>query len=72
MLHFYLGVLAYSYVLFGGALAVASGLAALYLRSQLVYDILHTYEETEIEKQMVPVHIVEKKSTKSRQVKKTA
>ncbi|KGP62301.1 hypothetical protein EP47_12675 [Legionella norrlandica] len=39
---FYLIVLAYSYILFGILLAVASGLAAMYLRGQLVYDILHT------------------------------
>ncbi|KTD74693.1 hypothetical protein [Legionella waltersii] len=42
MVLFYLVTLAYSYVLFGVVLAVASGLAAMYLRSQLVYDILHT------------------------------
>lgn len=42
MVLFYLVVLAYSYVLFGILLAVASGLAAMYLRGQLVYDILHT------------------------------
>lgn len=42
MIIFYLVVLAYSYVLFGILLAIASGLAAMYLRGQLVYDILHT------------------------------
>ncbi|HDV5828489.1 TPA: hypothetical protein RJD89_000976 [Legionella pneumophila] len=42
MVLFYLVVLAYSYVLFGILLAVASGLAAMYLRGKLVYDILHT------------------------------
>ncbi|AGH52913.1 TPA: hypothetical protein ACGG3U_001613 [Legionella pneumophila] len=42
MVLFYLIVLAYSYVLFGILLAIASGLAAMYLRGQLVYDILHT------------------------------
>lgn len=45
MVHFYLIVLAYSYILFGILLAIASGLAAMYLRGQLVYDILHTNEE---------------------------
>lgn len=44
MIFFYLVVLAYSYILFGIVLAIASGLAAMYLRGQLVYDILHTYE----------------------------
>lgn len=41
MIFFYLVVLAYSYALFGILLAVASGLAAMYLRGYLVYDILH-------------------------------
>lgn len=38
----YFVILAYSYILFGVFLAIASGLAAMYLRSRLVYDILHT------------------------------
>lgn len=42
MFYVYLIVLAYSYILFGILLAIASGLAAMYLRGQLVYDILHT------------------------------
>jgi hypothetical protein len=44
MFYVYIVALAYSYVLFGIWLAIASGLAAMYLRGQLVYDILHTYE----------------------------
>lgn len=62
MIYFYLFVLGYSYALFGVLLAVASGLAALYLRSHLVYDLLHTYKETDIEKQVLPLKII-KKST---------
>lgn len=42
MVLFYFVVLAYSYVLFGFVLAIASGLASMYLRGQLVYDVLHT------------------------------
>lgn len=41
---FYLVALAYSYILFGFVLAVASGLAAMYLRKRLVYDVMHTHE----------------------------
>jgi hypothetical protein len=39
---FYIAVLGYSYILFGFLLAIASGLASMYLRGQLVYHILHT------------------------------
>ena len=60
MLNFYLVVLAYSYILFGILLAIASGLAALYLRGYMVYDILHVYEEADIEKQRLPLTIVKK------------
>lgn len=45
MVYFYLVILAYSYILFGFVLAILSGLAAMYLRGQLVYDILHTQEK---------------------------
>jgi hypothetical protein len=38
----YVFALAYSYVIFGFLLAIAAGLAAMYLRGHLVYDILHT------------------------------
>ena len=72
MVYFYLVVLAYSYVLFGVLLSVASGIAAMYLRSHLVYDILHTYEESDIDKQMLPVKIVKKTPDKEHQIKKTA
>jgi hypothetical protein len=40
---FYFIVLGYSYVLFGFALGIGSGLAAMFLRGRLVYDALHTY-----------------------------
>lgn len=45
----YVIVVAYSYILFGIKLAVAAGLAAMYLRGKLVYDILHTYKPTKLE-----------------------
>ncbi|STY30047.1 Uncharacterised protein [Legionella wadsworthii] len=38
----YLLVLGYSYILFGFLLAIASGLASIYLRGQFVYHVLHT------------------------------
>lgn len=71
MLYLYLIVLAYSYVLFGVWLAIASGLAALYLRTKLVYDILHNYEESAIETQVLPIHIIKKPQHKKNSVKKT-
>lgn len=42
--YFYLVALAYSYVIFGIPLAIGAGLAAMYLRGQLVYDLLATYQ----------------------------
>ncbi len=42
LVYAYVVTLAYSYVLFGIFLAIASGLASIYLRRWLVYDILHT------------------------------
>ncbi|MCL9684675.1 hypothetical protein [Legionella maioricensis] len=59
MVYFYLYVLAYSYVLFGIALAIGAGLAAMYLRGQLVYDILSTYQPNE-EIEKLPESPVEK------------
>lgn len=38
----YLFILLYSFILAGIWLAIAAGLAALYLRSHLIYDILHS------------------------------
>lgn len=38
----YFKVLGYSYILFGFLLAIASGLASMYLRGQFVYQVLHT------------------------------
>lgn len=53
----YLKILLYSYLLFGIFLAIASGFAALYLRSQLVYDILYTDEKREkLKKQALKHH----------------
>lgn len=40
----YFTVVAYSYLLFGVFLAVGAGIAAMYLRGQMVYDILYTDE----------------------------
>ncbi len=71
MVYLYLVVLAYSYILFGFWLAIASGLAAMYLRAKLVYDILHTYKESSIETQMLPVKIIKKSPHKNRPRKKT-
>jgi hypothetical protein len=70
MLYSYLLVLAYSYILFGILLAVASGLAAMYLRGQLVYDILHTYKESSIEMQVLPVTVQKNPHPKNRPVNK--
>lgn len=72
MLYFYLSVVAYSYVIFGILLAIGSGIAALYLRGQLVYDILHTYKETQIETQVLPIKIVKKTYHDNRPGKKSA
>lgn len=72
MVYLYIEVLAYSYVLFGVWLAIASGLAAMYLRGQLVYDILHTYKESSIETQVLPVKITKKPYHGNRPGKKTA
>ncbi len=58
MIYLYLTVLAASYVLFGVLLALASGAAALYLRGQLVYDILHLYKESTVETQVLPLKII--------------
>lgn len=42
--YLYFIVLGYSYLLFGFLMAIVAGFAAMYLRGQLVYDILHTHE----------------------------
>jgi hypothetical protein len=44
MVFFYLYTLVYSYLIFGILLAIGSGFATMYLRGQLVYDILATYQ----------------------------
>lgn len=67
----YLTVLFYSYLLFGFLLAIASGFAAMYLRTQLVYDILHTYKESPIEEQKLPVKVVKEPYHEQRPGKKT-
>ncbi|WP_233586481.1 hypothetical protein [Legionella sp. km772] len=71
MVYLYLVVLAYSYVLFGIWLAIASGLAAMYLRGQLVYDILHSYKESSIETQVLPVKITKRPYHEDRPGRKT-
>jgi hypothetical protein len=47
LIYFYLYVLAYSYILFGIVLAIGAGIAAMYLRGQLVYDLMATYKPDE-------------------------
>lgn len=42
MVYSFLMIVVYSYLLFGFLLAIACGLAAMYLRGQIVYDILLT------------------------------
>jgi hypothetical protein len=44
LIYFYLYILAYSYIFFGIVLAMGGGIAAMYLRGQLVYDLLATYK----------------------------
>ena len=60
MIYFYLYVLAYSYIIFGIALAIGAGIAAMYLRGQLVYDILATYQPTNHEIKELPDSPIEK------------
>jgi hypothetical protein len=55
----YIVVLAYSYILFGFFLAIASGLASIYLRGWFVYDILHTDKRDSMR---LPQYVDEKKS----------
>jgi hypothetical protein len=58
LVFFYLLVLAYSYILFGFLLAIASGLAAMYLRGRIIYDVLHIYKETPIlEEPLHKIHV---------------
>lgn len=45
LIYSYLIILVYSYILFGFFLAIGAGIAAMYLRGQLVYDILHIPEK---------------------------
>ncbi len=66
MVGFYLVVLAYSYVLFGFILAIASGLAAMYLRGRLVYDVMHTHERRKRTKHEPAKKIVHKAHTTHR------
>lgn len=44
IVYVYLVMLGYSYVVFGFFLGIACGLASMYLRGQLVYDILHVHK----------------------------
>ena len=54
----YITLLAYSYLIFGIVLAIASGIAAMYLREQLIYDILKTYKKSNrsLRKNKIPTH----------------
>lgn len=61
LVYAYIVVLAYSYALFGIWLAIASGLASMYLRGQLVYDILHTDQRRS---QRLPDFVVAKPKAK--------
>lgn len=47
--HVFMLIFGYSYVLFGFVLAIGSGLAAMYLRGRLVYDILHTDDDPKLQ-----------------------
>ena len=65
IVYFYGVVLGYSYLLFGILLALAAGCAALYLRGRLVYDILHTYKQSELEIPLLPVKIISEPTHKT-------
>lgn len=56
LIYSYLLLVVYSYVLFGIFLGIASGVAALYLRGQIVYDILHTDEKRQVRNKQVLKH----------------
>ena len=65
LIYSYFLVLSYSYILFGFLLAIGAGLASIYLRGWLVYDILHTDKRKSMSlPQYVKVH------TKSKTVHK--
>lgn len=66
MVGFYLVVLAYCYILFGFLLAIASGLAAMYLRGRLVYDVMHTHERRRRRKQESAGKVIHKAHTTHR------
>ncbi len=51
VVYFYFMALFYSYLLYGILLAIASGLAAMYLRGRMVYDVMYTHE-----RQQQPAH----------------
>lgn len=56
----YFIVLGYSYILFGFILAIGSGLASMYLRGQLVYDVLYSDEQQRKRKEREAKHALAK------------
>jgi hypothetical protein len=70
MMFFYLMILGYSYILFGFLLAVASGLAAMYLRGKLVYDMLHADDYPGQEALHVHAPVKGKKTARDQTVRK--
>lgn len=74
LVYFYLYILAYSYLFFGVALAVCSGFAAMFLRGQLVYDLLAAYQPdspiTELPDSPIERNIIEHSDSMSIKSKK--
>lgn len=64
----YLIVLGYSYILFGFLLAIASGLASIYLRRHFVYQILRTDRR---QSHRLPQYVGSADRTKPKPAKKT-
>lgn len=55
----YFIILGYSYILFGFILAICAGLASMYLRGQLIYDILYSDEQQRKRKEREAKHALE-------------
>lgn len=64
MVLFYLKVLGYSYLLYGFFLAIAAGLAAMYLRAQLVYDLLYSDEQHQPKTKLITTKVKRKVTQK--------
>ncbi|WP_454784338.1 hypothetical protein [Legionella sp. WA2024007413] len=67
-LYAYCVILAYSYILFGFLLAIASGLASIYLRGRFVQHVLYTDKR---ESHRLPRYVKARKKTKSKSAPKT-